>query len=231
MRGLALARHLAGPTSPLGRRGLLDGPTLSRTPLGRGLPRPSLLGGTATLGRSLPRRCLLGGTTALCSLPRRSPLHCLLGGGTALGGPLGRLSRRRALDCFLCRGPLFSGLSGRSPSFCGYCHRCTSLGAWSLNRGEACATPRSTAQRRAHCRTGFTVKYDDRRANGDAIDFSTSLQAVLIPRPVSLDGCATTRGQARTDERSDTVALRATHHCVAAHITLPHNSGIHILLL
>src|SRR6516225_3591520 len=152
-RWSALARYLAGPTRPLGRRGLLGGTPLGGAPLGGGLLgrgllgrttalgrgplrrgllgrttalgrsplRRGLLGRTTALGRSPLRRGLLGRTTALGRSPlRRSPpLRGLPGGGAALGGPLGGLSGRRALDCFLCWGPFFGGLSGRSPSLCG----------------------------------------------------------------------------------------------------------------
>jgi len=59
------------------------------------------------------------------------------------------------LTAFFCWSPLY-GLLGRGPSLRGYCHRCTSLGAWSLNRGEACATPIWVPYPRAHCRTDFS---------------------------------------------------------------------------
>src|SRR6202044_1971843 len=97
--------------------------------------------------------------------------------------PLDGLLGRRALCCLLCGGPLFCGLFGRGPSFCGYCHRCTSLGAWSLNRGEACATSRSIAPHHAHCRTGFIC--DGWRSCAGVIDTTTSHQTDLIPRVVT----------------------------------------------
>src|ERR1700722_12376764 len=146
---------------PLGRRALdsLLGCALGGL-LGR-CPPHSLLG--CALGGLLGRstlHCLLG--CALGGLLGRSTLHSPFG-CAALGGLLGRrplhspfgcaalggFLRRSTLDgllgccalrCLLCWSP-FYGLFGRGPSFRGYCHRCTSLGAWSLNRGEACATP------------------------------------------------------------------------------------------
>src|SRR5581483_9157998 len=134
--GLAATSRLAG-RSPLCC--LLGGRTLARrSPLG------CLLGCRALLGRS-PLGCLLGGR----ALTRRRPLDSLLGGRA--------LARRRPLDCLLCWGPLLRSLLGRSPSLRGYCHRCTSLGALSLHRGEACATTMPDWHLRAHCRTGFIV--------------------------------------------------------------------------
>ena len=89
---------------------------------------------------------------ALRGLLGRSALGCLLG--------------CRALNCFLCWSPLY-GLLGRGPSLRGYCHRCTSLGAWSLNRGEACATPIWVPYPRAHCRTDFSCN----RSEGHTLEW------------------------------------------------------------
>src|SRR5580704_7842828 len=153
------ASQRLAPTSRLaGRRTTLLGRLASRSPLGGLLGRGPLLGRLASrspLGGLLGRCPLLGRLACrsplLGGLARRSPLH-----GLPSRSPLDGLFGRGALDCLSCGGPLLRGLSGRGPSFCGYCHRCTSLGAWSLNRGEACATPGAEAPRRAHCRTGFT---------------------------------------------------------------------------
>ena len=191
-------------------RSPLLGGLACRSPLRRPLRRSPLLGGLACrspLGRLLRRSPLLR------SLPRRSPLH-----GLPCRSPLDGLLGRRALRCLLCGGPLFRGLLGRGPSFCGYCHRCTSLGAWSLNRGEACATSRSTAPRRAHCRTGFTCNCVGRRSCAGVMNAATSRQTDLIPRvaTVTLTSCARRNERAKT--KPTDFVLRATHRCVAAHV-------------
>ena len=225
---------------PLGRSPLLGGPAhsalgrlLGRSPLLGSLPgRRPLLGGLAhcrTLRRLFRRSPLLGGLARLSplgrlfrrspllrSLPCRSPLH-----GLPCRSPLDGLLGRRALRCFLCGGPLFCGLFGRGPSFCGYCHRCTSLGAWSLNRGEACATSRSTASRRAHCRTGFTCNCAGCRRCVNVMNAATSRQTDLLPRvatsrrrPCSAVPCA---------RRTKPTCFRfcAPHTVVSLHMSYP----------
>ena len=169
---LAPTRRLAGARTsrPLRRRALLRRTPLRRAPL-RSLLGRSALGRRTPLLRSLlrwspldgpPLRGPLGGLLGRCPLDGppllRGPLRCL-----PSRSPLHSLTRG-ALGCFLCGSPLFCGLSGRGPSLRGYCHRCTSLGAWSLNRGEACATSRTDSPRRAHCRTGFIVIADGWRS-------------------------------------------------------------------
>src|SRR6202021_2678961 len=138
----------------------LTGRLTSRCPtdcLLRSRPLDGLFGRCAT--HCLLCGCLLG------DLLRRGPLYCLLCWGPFHGllgrGALYSLLRRGSLNCFLCWGP-FDGLLGRGPFFRGYCHRCTSLGALSLNRGEACATSMGRTHRRAHCRTDFFVTRDIR---------------------------------------------------------------------
>jgi len=146
---------------------------LGRSSLGCLLRRSPLLDGLAC--RS-PLGCLLRRSPLLCSLPCRSPLH-----GLPCRSPLDGLFGCRALGCLLCGGPLFRGLLGRGPSFCGYCHRCTSLGAWSLNRGEACATSRSIAPRRAHCRTDFTCNCVGCRRCAGVMNATASRHTDVIP--------------------------------------------------
>ena len=189
----------------LGRGPLLGG-LASRSPLGRLLRWRPLLGCLACRSPLLGR---LASRSPLDGLPGRGPLHGLLG-------------RRALLRCLPCGGPLFRGLLGRGPSLRGYCHRCTSLGAWSLNRGEACATPRPTTPRRAHCRTGFTLL---------TTGVTLAATSVLIPRAVASDQhAAGTTGAARKANRQ--LSLCAPHIVVSQHIsTLPHTSGTHILLL
>ena len=128
-------------------------------------------------------------------------------------------------DCLLCGGPLFCGLSGRGPSFCGYCHRCTSLGAWSLNRGEACATPGVTAPHRAHCRTGFTVIGAGGRCWDGIIDTTASRISDLNCPSCNVALTHVRRDERRAKSEPTTFVLRVTHGRVAAHVKPPSHFG------
>ncbi len=204
------------------RSPLLGGLAHCRT-LRRLLRRSPLLGGLAS--RS-PLGCLLRRSPLLRSLPRRSPLH-----GLPCRSSLHGLLRRRALRCLLCGGPLFCGLLGRGPSFCGYCHRCTSLGAWSLNRGEACATSGLSTPRCAHCRTGFTCNCVGRRSCASVMNASTSRQTDLIPRVALSRRRRATTNRARQNEADRFRFARHTPLCRSTCHTLPHTSGTYILVL
>ena len=190
------------------RSPLLGGLTHCRA-LRRLLRRSPLLGGLAC--RS-PLGCLLRRSPLLRSLPRRSPLH-----GLPCRSPLDGLLRRRALRCLLCGGPLFRGLLGRGPSFCGYCHRCTSLGAWSLNRGEACATSRADCPplcalpHRFHLQLRRPPKLRQRHERRH-----------ITPDRLDSPSCALTLtschdGTERAKTKPTDFVLRATLRCVAAH--------------
>ncbi len=193
-----------------------------RSPLRRPLRRSPLLGGLAhcALRRLLRRSPLLG------SLPCRSPLH-----GLPCRSSLDGLLGRGALRCLFCGGPLFRGLFGRGPSFCGYCHRCTSLGAWSLNRGEACATSRSISSRCAHCRTGFTCNCVGCRHCTGVMNAATSRQTDLIPRRATSRWHRAAAERARENEADRFRFARHTPLCRSTCHTLPHTLGRHILLL
>ncbi len=150
------------PSWPCAR--LAGGPLLARrTPFGH-----SLLRRRTPLGRrpSWPRHALLGRRPL-----GRSPLLCpqRFLAVARLAGAF--LAERPTLlrDSLLRWGPFLGRFSGRSPSLRGYCHRCTSLGALSLNRGEACVTSRPNCPRRAHCRT---VVCDGRHARGEVSDIT-----------------------------------------------------------
>ena len=130
--------------------------------------------------------------------------------------PLGRglLGRGPLLaDGLLGWGPFLGRFSGRSPSLRGYCHRCTSLGALSLNRGEACATPRSNSPRRAHCRT---VVCDERHARGEVCDFTPFTPT--RPRTPNCEGISQWNDATRRAQTSDpTRSLGALHIAVSQH--------------
>ena len=138
------------------------------------------------------------------------------------------------LAAFFAGRPLLRGLLGRGPSFCGYCHRCTSLGALSLNRGEACASPRPTAPRRTHNRTGFTCNCVDRRNCVSVMNAATSRLTDLLPEPCGRVAKVPRRTEHAQNEADRfrfprrTPLCRSTCHYPPSHFGYIHSRVVHM---